>query len=496
MWHLIALFFIAVIIWHVVYCNFSSKGWNINKFPGPTYIPLVGSMLVFGDMQNFFDHKKMRFPQGTSRIWLGFTPIIITTDCDVIQEILTSPACFDLADEVFTPLQHTVTEESIIISSNKDDKWKNQRKILSPGLSASMHPEFLTAFHTHLPNLMEVLEEKCKIGGEFNPDNLFGKFAMGVAFETILDCSVPLNFFQHDLALQYEMFVNGTYAAFQPALQPKFQIPLMWKFFGYGSEVQKLFDFMEIYFPKMFLKEKMSEWKGYEKNGALPKRMKYANLLYKKWTEEKLVTCQLSTILAATVDSTDSVLCVALIHLAKFKEVQTNAYLEARRVIGQDYDNALSIADIDKLKYIDMVIKESMRRITPTPVIARKVGKDLNLGNGLMIPKNTTVFIPLHLLHHNPEHYPDPDAFIPERFLPEHVEQRHHYAYQPFSSGPRNCIGKKYAMMELKFVLAKLLYKFEVTSTMKNMDDLNLEYTPFTKIRGDFRVGLRERRHT
>lgn len=81
-----------------------------------------------------------------------------------------------------------------------------------------------------------------------------------------------------------------------------------------------------------------------------------------------------------TVDSTDSVLCVALIHLAKFKEVQTNAYLEARRVIGQDYDNALSIADIDKLKYIDMVIKESMRRITPTPVIARKVGKDLNLG--------------------------------------------------------------------------------------------------------------------
>ncbi|OXA48962.1 Cytochrome P450 4g1 [Folsomia candida] len=403
MWHLIALFFIAVIIWHVVYCNFSSKGWNINKFPGPTYIPLVGSMLVFGDMQNFFDHKKMRFPQGTSRIWLGFTPIIITTDCDVIQ-----------------------------------------RKILSPGLSASMHPEFLTAFHTHLPNLMEVLEEKCKIGGEFNPDNLFGKFAMGVAFETILDCSVPLNFFQHDLALQYEMFVNGTYAAFQPALQPKFQIPLMWKFFGYGSEVQKLFDFMEIYFPKMV---------GFQ-------------------------------------------ILTTLIHLAKFKEVQTNAYLEARRVIGQDYDNALSIADIDKLKYIDMVIKESMRRITPTPVIARKVGKDLNLGNGLMIPKNTTVFIPLHLLHHNPEHYPDPDAFIPERFLPEHVEQRHHYAYQPFSSGPRNCIGKKYAMMELKFVLAKLLYKFEVTSTMKNMDDLNLEYTPFTKIRGDFRVGLRERRHT
>ncbi|OXA48959.1 putative cytochrome P450 313a4 [Folsomia candida] len=437
----------------------------------------------------------MKFPQGTSRIWLGFKPVIITTDSNVIQEILTSPACFDVADELSVPLKNTITGESLLIASNKDDKWKSQRKILSPGLSASMHPEFLTAFHTHLPNLMEVLDEKCKIGGEFNPDNLFGKFAMGVAFETILDFDVPVNFFQHDHALQYEMFVNGSNAAFQPAVQPKFQIPLMWRFFGYGAEFQKLFDFMEIYFPKMFLKEKMSEWKSYEENGALPKRMKYANLLYKKWTEAKLVTCQLSTILAAAVDSTDSVLCLALIHLAKFKEVQTKAYLEARRVIGQDYDNVLSITDIDKLKYIDMVIKESMRRITNTPVIARKVGKDLKLGNGLMIPKSTSVFIPLHLLHHNPEVFPNPDAFIPERFLPENVEKRHRYAYQPFSSGPRNCIGKKYAMIEVKFVLAKLLYKFEVTSSMENIDDLNFEYAPFAKIRGDFRIGLRERRH-
>ncbi|XP_035711472.1 cytochrome P450 4g1-like [Folsomia candida] len=238
----------------------------------------------------------------------------------------------------------------------------------------------------------------------------------------------------------------------------------------------------------------MDEWKSYEKNAALPKRMKYANLLYTKWTKEELVTCQLYTILTGAVDSTDSVLCVALIQLAKFKEVQTNAYLEARRVIGLDYDNTLSIADINKLKYIEMVIKESMRRISPTPVLTRKVGEDLNLGNGFMIPKDTSVFIPLHLLHHNPELFPDPNAFIPERFLPENVEKRHLYAYQPFGGGPRNCIGKKYAMMELKFVLAKLLYKFEVISSMKNLDDLNLEYTPFTKIRGDFRIGLRQRR--
>lgn len=107
MWPVIVFVFIAVLTWHVFYCNFSSKGRNINKFPGPIYIPLVGSMLVFGDMLStkrlrvilqecifwkefykfldLFDHKKLKFPIGTSRIWLGFTPIIFTTDCDVIQ---------------------------------------------------------------------------------------------------------------------------------------------------------------------------------------------------------------------------------------------------------------------------------------------------------------------------------------------------------------------------------------------------------------------------
>lgn len=65
-----------------------------------------------------------------------------------------------------------------------------------------------------------------------------------------------------------------------------------------------------------------------------------------------------------------------------------------------------------------------------------------------------------YLLHRNPEIYPNPEAFIPERYLTD--KDYHPYAFVGFSAGPRNCIGQKFAMLELKCTLSKLLRAFEI----------------------------------
>lgn len=62
----------------------------------------------------------------------------------------------------------------------------------------------------------------------------------------------------------------------------------------------------------------------------------------------------------------------------------------------------------------------------------------------------------------NPEIFPDPDKFMPERFTKENMQDKSPFSFIAFSAGPRNCIGQKFAMNEMKSMLAKFLYTFEV----------------------------------
>ena len=107
------------------------------------------------------------------------------------------------------------------------------------------------------------------------------------------------------------------------------------------------------------------------------------------------------------------------------------------------------------------------------------------------VPAGASIALMPQGLHWNPRLYPEPHKFDPDRFLPERSAARHQYAYVPFSAGPRNCIGQKFAMMQLKVMTSILLRKFvfEVSPfaekpkptfhvVLKPVDKLNLIIKP------------------
>lgn len=105
----------------------------------------------------------------------------------------------------------------------------------------------------------------------------------------------------------------------------------------------------------------------------------------------------------------------------------------------------------------------------------RECTKDCTV-KGLKIPKGTTVIIPVYSLHRDPEFFPDPEKFDPERFSAKAKESRDPFTFIGFGNGPRNCVGMRFAQMEMKLVMARLLkrYTFVVATDTRVPVELKL----------------------
>lgn len=158
-------------------------------------------------------------------------------------------------------------------------------------------------------------------------------------------------------------------------------------------------------------------------------------------------------------DTTAMGIAWSLYMIASHHHVQAKIHEELDSVLQSDLDADITLEKIKELKYFDRVLKECQRLFPSVPVIGRATSEDISLGKHV-VPADSDVDIFIYALHRDPSVFPDPEVFDPDRFLPENVVHRHPYAYVPFSAGPRNCIGQRYALMEVKIIVATLLRRF------------------------------------
>ncbi|KAI7853147.1 cytochrome P450 [Circinella umbellata] len=167
-------------------------------------------------------------------------------------------------------------------------------------------------------------------------------------------------------------------------------------------------------------------------------------------------------------DTTATAISNAMYNLATHPEVQEKAREEAIRVLGDQPEDVLPTWEqIKEMPYIQMVIKETLRRNTVLQsILARVVTEDTDLA-GCVLSKGTRVGIDMMALHRNPLIWEDPETFKPERFAPggeaEAVNKKHGTSWIPFSNGARMCIGVNFSLNEQRVFLPMLLRKYELS---------------------------------
>src|SRR5690606_11373374 len=122
--------------------------------------------------------------------------------------------------------------------------------------------------------------------------------------------------------------------------------------------------------------------------------------------------------------------------------------------------------NLDQLVYLGWVVKESLRLFTPAPWNGRVLAEETEL-LGHRLPAGTEVLVSIYETHREADVFPDPLRFVPERW---ETIQPTAYQYNPFSAGPRTCIGAAFATMEIKIVLAMILQRFRMALVPQRVD--------------------------
>lgn len=212
-------------------------------------------------------------------------------------------------------------------------------------------------------------------------------------------------------------------------------------------------------------------------------------------------------------DTTASAIGFTLLFISQNARVQMKMVEEIKNVLGGrgTGDTAWKQSDLKELKYMEMVIKESMRLFPPVSFMGRRIVEEFELSeftrsalklylyincfisllpDGKLIPAHTNIGIGVYQMGRDENVFENPLEFIPERF--ENVNFNP-LSFVAWSRGPRDCIGRRFAMLELKNILVMILSTFELFDA--NFKPIIISQVVMRSKNG-FLVGMRRRQPT
>ncbi|KAL4233226.1 hypothetical protein ACF0H5_007910 [Mactra antiquata] len=343
-------------------------------------------------------------------------------------------------------------------------KWARNRRLLTPAFHFEILKPYINVFNRSGDTLVDKLREKAESGERFET---FQNVCL-CTLEIILKCA-----FSYDKDVQnlgesnpYVKTINRiTDALVMRALTPLHYFDFVWNRSKPGIQFNKDCDYVHSIAEEIIARRKES----LSKQGATiqTRYVDFLDILLAAKDEEGKglsgieIRNEVDTFLFEGHDTTASAISWILYSLAEHPEYQKKCQQEIDDILDQSGSEELGWADLSKVEYLTMCIKEGMRLHSPVPIVTRETTKEFDLGEGRTAPIGSMVQLNIWGTNHLEATWgPDHMEFKPERFSRDNAAKMEPFQYIPFSAGSRNCIGQNFAMNEEKIVLSKLLRNF------------------------------------
>ncbi|CAG2100139.1 unnamed protein product [Medioppia subpectinata] len=191
----------------------------------------------------------------------------------------------------------------------------------------------------------------------------------------------------------------------------------------------------------------------------------------------------------AGYETTATLLSFLTYELAINEKCQQKLYEEIKAFNGN-----YSYESIARMPYLEACIAETLRLYNPVSAVSRVAIDDYKLGNtGITIPKGMIINFDIESIHKSSDYHPNPFCWDPERFMPQNRDQLVSGTYMPFGTGPRNCVGMRFALMEAKTAVAHLITKYRFKRTANTTVPLKYKKFEFLLTPGGIHIGIEKR---
>ncbi|XP_037814971.1 probable cytochrome P450 313a4 isoform X1 [Lucilia sericata] len=437
------------------------------KIPGPMGYPLIGMgihLMRREDILSTFN-KETRKYGSILFSWLGPYPFLVVSEPAIVQDILTSRYCINKG-VIYDALDDGTGKG---LFSLKDPEWSVHRKLLNPAFGHKVLLSFIPIFNVEINKLLKTIDQM-KSKESVDLMEILQEFTLDIATKTTMGKSVSQesNESNTDLLSSYQCVLeNMTEMCFSPWLRCSVVRKLLGIYEPYHGAKKKIRKFI-----RKLIDQKLSRVYNNADSGTKNIFIDLAiDLMRRGIFSWQNVEDESNVIVFGAFETTANTIAYTLMLLAMFPNYQEKVFEELLSIFPDQGDFEVSYSNTQDMIYMDMVLNETMRVMTPVPIVSRQTSQEVRLSNGVILPKGVQIAIDIFHMHRRVDIWgTEAHLFNPYNFLPSNMEGKHPYAYIPFTKGIRNCIGWRYALLSTKVSLAKLLRNYSFTTEFKYED--------------------------